>query len=325
MPHWDEPTAARRAQWRAMAASLREDAELAEAHQLALRQGFVLTREQARRAGVDDARIRSQLRRERWSNPRRGVLCVLSREAEGAGPAMSASAAHLVRTRSVISHASAAVITGIPVQRAPRRPTLTIAPGGQCNSREDIDLHAAALGSDEVIVWYGQQLTSAARTAIDIARSCGVTAGVVALDAVLHERAAEPAEVEQILKRQTGWPYSRRAHRAVDLADGRSESVLETLVRVCLVSRGVPRPELQVWVDTARGRYRVDMLWPDARVVVEADGLEKYRAGWQTVVDEKRRHEAIERAGYAVLRVTWRELMSDADDVVRRVLAALAR
>jgi very-short-patch-repair endonuclease len=176
-----------------------------------------------------------------------------------------------------------------------------------------------------VTVWYGQQLTSAARTAIDIARSCGVTAGVVALDAVLHERAAEPAEVEQILKHQTGWPYSRRAHRAVDLADGRSESVLETLVRVCLVSRGVPRPELQVWVDTARGRYRVDMLWPDARVVVEADGLEKYRAGWQTVVDEKCRHEAIERAGYAVLRVTWRELMSDADDVARRVLAALAR
>jgi very-short-patch-repair endonuclease len=53
------------------------------------------------------------------------------------------------------------------------------------------------------------------------------------------------------------------------------------------------------------------------------DGLEKYRAGWQSVVDEKRRHEAIERAGYRVIRVTWRELMSDPGEVVRRVLAAL--
>jgi hypothetical protein len=284
----------------------------------------VLTRDQARRTGVSEARIRSLLRRKKWSNPRRGVLCILPPNPHGGGRAIAAAAAHLVRPRTVISQASAAAILSIPVLRPPRRPVLTIAPGGQCNSRDDIDLHAAGLVADEVIWWYGLPLTSPARTAIDIARNHGEQAGVVALDAVLHEGATNRDELERVLRRQTGWPYSRRARRALDLTDGRSESVLETLVRVCLVSRGIAPPTPQAWIETSGGWFRVDLLWPAERVIVEVDGLGKYRAGWDRLVDEKRRQEYLEGAGYRVVRVTWRELRDDPEGVVRRVRAALA-
>jgi hypothetical protein len=57
------------------------------------------------------------------------------------------------------------------------------------------------------------------------------------------------------------------------LTDGRSESVLETLVRVCLVSRGIAPPTPQAWIETSGGWFRVDLLWPAERVIVEVDGL----------------------------------------------------
>jgi very-short-patch-repair endonuclease len=329
MPNWDEPIATRQAAWNAAASMLARPSagapNLVLAHRMALRQGFVLTREQARCADVSDRVIRSLLRRREWSNPRRGVLSVLPPQPDGSGAAIAAAAAQLVRQRSVISHTSTAAILGVPLLRRPQRPVLTIAPGGQCNSRDDIDIHAASLAADETIRWYGRNLTSPARTAIDIARSCGLRSGVVALDAVLHEGAATLDELERVVERQKGWPYSRVARRALELADGRSESVLETLVRVQLATAGVPTPTPQVWLETPHGSYRVDLLWPRQRVVLEVDGLEKYRGGWEALVAEKRRQEHLEQAGYRVIRVTWHELMDDPDAVVRRVVAALAR
>lgn len=325
MPNWDEPIAARRAEWAAAVAALDDAPDLAAAHELALQQAFVLTRDQVRRVGVPDPRVRSLLRAKKWSNPRRGVLSVLPPQPHGRGPAIAAAAAQLLRPYSVISHASTAVILGVPLLRAPRRPIVTIAPGGQCNSRPDIDIHGAELPPEQTIRWYGRPLTSAARTAVDLARNQGLQSGVVALDAVLHERAATLDEIETVLEQQRGWPYSRVARQAVDLCDERSESVLETLVRVCLVSHDIPRPTPQAWIETAHGSYRVDLLWPRQRVIVEVDGLEKYRTGWESVVAEKRRQEQLERAGYLVIRVTWRELRDDPAGVVRRVRAALAR
>ena len=48
------------------------------------------------------------------------------------------------------------------------------------------------------------------------------------------------------------------------------------------------------------GGYRVDMLWPSRRLVVEVDGLTKYGAG--SLGAEKRREQALRRLGYRVER-----------------------
>jgi very-short-patch-repair endonuclease len=325
VPISDRPIATRRAAWITAKWSLADDPDLAPAHAFALRHGFVLTRAQARRAGVSDARIRSLLRRRIWWQPRRGVLCVLPTAPDALSAAIAGSAAHLVHPQSAISHASAAAAHGLPLLQTPRRPTLTGAPGGPSNTRDNIDLHAAALHGDDTAHWFGQRITAIARTAVDVARNLGVAAGVVAMDAALHEHVTSDTELDRVVADQEGWPYVRRARRAVALSDAGSESVLETLVRVRLTLAGVTRPELQARIETAGGSYRVDMLWRRERVILEADGLDKYRAGWQTLVDEKRRQENLERAGYRVIRVTWRELMQQPDDVVRRVRAALGR
>ena len=108
------------------------------------------------------------------------------------------------------------------------------------------------------------------------------------------------------------------------MADGRAESVLESLTRLCFIVHGLPAPQLQSWIYACGRRYRVDMFWPKARVIVEVDGLLKYRDRADALVAEKRRQENLERAGHRVIRVLWDDVVNHPAETARRVATALA-
>jgi very-short-patch-repair endonuclease len=59
---------------------------------------------------------------------------------------------------------------------------------------------------------------------------------------------------------------------------------------------------LQRWI----AGYRVDFLWPEYGLILEADGRVKYAGdeGWA----EKKRQVALVRAGFHVERVLWSDL-----------------
>jgi very-short-patch-repair endonuclease len=69
------------------------------------------------------------------------------------------------------------------------------------------------------------------------------------------------------------------------------------------------------------GRFIVDLLAPEVRLVVEVDGLYHTR---RTPADA-RRDRALRRAGYSVLRLDAQLLMLDLDAAVARVAAEVAR
>lgn len=291
------------------------------AHDVALRQGFALTRAQARDCGLAERDVRRFVRRRAWTVARYGVVSPLPAAAtgpSGAGPEVAATGAALVWTDTAISHASAAAVQSLPILRAPGPPTLTADHPHRACSRADVRLHIAGLPDVDRTTWFGSPVTTPARTVVDLARSRGVASGLVAADAVLREGLASYEELCDVVDRQSGWPGVRAARRAVRLADDRAESPLESLARLLLFSAGLPIPELQPRVETAGGRYRVDMLYPRERVVIELDGLLKYRVDPHALVEEKLRQEALERAGYRVIRLLW-------DDVVRHPARTLAR
>jgi very-short-patch-repair endonuclease len=317
--------------WERVAAGLAADAygARAVAERLALTQGFVVTRAQARAAGLSDAQVRSLLRRRSWNSPRRSVLSPLGPRG-GEGPAASsdeveATAAAVVRPRTVISHDSAAVLHGIPLLRPPKRPTLTAGRGSgyQTCTREDVRIHVAGLWRADVDAWFGAPVTAVARTVMDLARLRGVAQGLMAADAALHEQLTTPRELRAALRRQRGWPGVRRARQVVEAADGLAESPLESLTRLCLREAGLPAPELQAWVDTPGGRYRVDFLWRGQKVILEADGMAKYAGNPTALADEKRRQEHLERAGYRVIRVLWEDVVRHPAQTAARVRAVL--
>ena len=60
----------------------------------------------------------------------------------------------------------------------------------------------------------------------------------------------------------------------------------------------IPEPNARV------GRYRPDMLWREARLIVELDGEDAHSSPAQIQADE-RRQAALEAMGHRVLRFTW--------------------
>lgn len=97
------------------------------------------------------------------------------------------------------------------------------------------------------------------------------------------------------------------------------------MTRACFLPAGLPRPEVGYPVLGADGRrYWADLAWPDLRVLGEADGYGKY-ADIAARHAEKDRQEALERAGWRVVRWTWSELDRTPHLVTARVAAALER
>jgi very-short-patch-repair endonuclease len=225
----------------------------------------------------------------------------------------------------VVSHDSAAAMHGLPLLHSIERPTLSVVDDDHRVATTGATIRCAGMRPEEITDWFGAPVLTVERTVADIARSTGVAAGLVAADAALHDGLT----TLELLVQARGWsryrPGVKAFDRVLELADGRAESPLETLVRLCLVDGGLPAPEPQVWVETHRGRYRVDMAYPAQRVIIEADGALKYDGREpMALVDEKRRQEALERADYVVVRVTWWEVRNEPWEVVARVRRKLA-
>jgi very-short-patch-repair endonuclease len=68
--------------------------------------------------------------------------------------------------------------------------------------------------------------------------------------------------------------------------------------------------------------YRLDFLWPKARLVVETDGLRYHRTPAQQAKDRVR-DQALVAAGFTVLRFTHAQVRYDPRHVVATLLAVL--
>lgn len=103
------------------------------------------------------------------------------------------------------------------------------------------------------------------------------------------------------LERLSRHPSVRAARTAVDLADGRSESVGESRTRLVLRSfdLGIPTPQVDIRDDDGYLVGRVDFLFEQQRTIVAFDGLIKYAGAGafsrrspapQAARDRRRRH-----------------------------------
>jgi hypothetical protein len=239
----------------------------------------------------------------------------------------SAHSRHLLAVRAtaaglgagaVISHVSAAVLHGWPVWSIPlRRVHVTRdRPSGGRRGRQ-VHLHTARLRDDEVVRVEGIAVTSPARTVLDVCRSAAHEPAVVIADAALRSGAVDAAELSMAVERAARRPGLGAARRAIEFADGRSESVGESRSRVAVARARLPDPIPQFEVHVAgEGHPRsCDLGWPELRTVGEFDGMVKYgrfRRPGETVADavvrEKLREDAIRDTGLRVVRWTWTEL-----------------
>ncbi|MDX2357345.1 type IV toxin-antitoxin system AbiEi family antitoxin domain-containing protein [Dietzia sp. PP-33] len=249
---------------------------------------------------------------------------------------LSVLAADMARDSPVFSHASAALILGLPSWGLPLRRVAVSAPGQTSRTRSTrlIKHHTVPLGDDDIIDLSGLRVTGPERTVTDIALTAGRDAAVAIADASINSGLAGAASLERAVLHSAGRSGVRKARVAMGLVDGRSESVAETLSRLTFTDFGLPEPELQAnIVDTHGNRIaRVDFLWREYGVIGECDGFGKYFDG-ATPADtrrrlgmEKDRDAELVALGYRVLHWRWADLDQPRflAERVRRVLYAAA-
>ena len=70
------------------------------------------------------------------------------------------------------------------------------------------------------------------------------------------------------------------------------------------------------------GRFVVDFLWPEHRIVVEVDGYE-FHGGRQSFEADRERDAELAVQGYRVLRFTYRQVTEEPAKVAARLSALL--
>jgi very-short-patch-repair endonuclease len=76
-------------------------------------------------------------------------------------------------------------------------------------------------------------------------------------------------------------------------------------------------------VNVRVGPYLVDFFWPEQRLVVETDGwvVHGRRAAFES---DRMRDATLQARGFAVLRFTWRHVISECTRVVVAIAQVLA-
>lgn len=246
-----------------------------------------------------------------------------------------AQAAH---PRSVISHRTAAELTGLRVWSGATPGSsantvwLSCEPGARRNlKRTDVVLRRAGLVEADLELHHGLWLTSTARTTVDLARELPLPEAVVTADHALS-RGVSRIELDAALARQYNWPGIANARAAIAFAEPLSESALESFARAILVAGGLPDPILQAqfWDGYRWLTDRVDLWWPEFRTVGEADGLEKYEAA--TARERRGRlRRAFERdqrladRGLELVHFGWEDVVFRPEALLRRFGAAFER
>src|SRR5690606_6707842 len=233
---------------------------------------------------------------------------------------------------AVFSHATAAVLLGLPVWNVPLGVvTVTRRKGFSGRFEADVRHVEAPLGADEIVEVDGLRVTSLERTMVDVAREYDLVAATVICDAALRAGADRDRAFLLLAKRYT-WSRTRLISYPLRLADGRAESPGESRLRVLVALQGLPEPEPQGALHDRDGRFigRGDLVFWTERTVVEFDGMFKYgvdldeRDPRDRLFQEKVREDRIREAGYEVVRVTWVDL-DDPFRVAARIRAAFAR
>jgi hypothetical protein len=183
-------------------------------------------------------------------------------------------------------------------------------------------VHRTTVAAGEVMtVAEDIRITAPARTAWDIATLEPVPTAVALLDGMVRSGQLDGGACRQLLGESHGRWRASRAATVLPLVDGRSESPPESWVRVACARAGLPSPVPQ-FVVLQDGEFlgRVDLAWPDARLIVEYEGAHHFDE--LQIRRDDRRYRRLIAAGWRVIRLSAADLR-DMDDVVRRIREAL--
>ena len=218
------------------------------------------------------------------------------------------AAVALLAPSAAFSHATAAALSGLPLARD-RTPLGIEVTGPVPPVVEGVRGHRGQAGAG-VRLADGLRVTTGARTWADLAPRLALDDLVVLGDAALRRGLTDLVELTAWAARP-GRRGARRMRAAIPLLEPRTDSPMETRLRLLIVRGGLPRPVAGADV-VVRGVWlaRPDLAYPALRIAIEYDGDHHRtdRQQWQRDIGRRR---VLEDHGWLLVVVT-------ADDVLRR-------
>jgi hypothetical protein len=298
----------------------------------------LLHRADALAQGFSDEELAATVRRRQLIRLQRGAYVVapsvVPSDAAGRHRLSVAATVNGLRLSGAVSHASAAVVHGLPLWQVQlARVHVLRRPPANGSGSARVHLHVARFRDDELTVVDDVLVTDVTRTVVDLARTESFESAVVTADAALASRRTTAARLAHCLASMGRGPGTRRAARVLAFADGAGESVGESRSRVLMHRLGLPAPDLQVRVLRADGSSagRCDFGWRRYRTLGEFDGRVKYgrllkagQSAGDVVFEEKLREDELRDLRWEVVRWTWADL-SPGGVVAGRLQRAFAR
>jgi very-short-patch-repair endonuclease len=259
---------------------------------IAAGQHGVVTTAQLGKVGITENSIRRGVVAARLHRLHRGVYAVGHPAISFEGRCLAAVLA--LGEGAVLSHRSAAELWNIlPRATGPIHVTLPSDAGRK--RRKGLIIHRSrTLGPQSTAFTAGVRATTAARTLTDLRPGIGRE---------LHDRATRRALDLGLISRDPA---------ISDTALTRSE-LERTFIRLLRRHR-LPQPVVNARI----GRYEVDFLWREQRLVVETDGF-RYHGTRDAFERDRKRDADLQARGYRVLRVTHKQLRDSPRKVARSV------
>jgi very-short-patch-repair endonuclease len=286
----------------------------------AARQDGVIHREQALYLGLTEGQIEVRLRTGRWAIVFRSVYRI---EGSPRGWAQSLRAAALWARRDfAISHRSAAAL--MRLARFPEGP-IELSVTRCLSPPKRLVIHRVAeLRECDVEIVRGFRATSAARTLVDLCALESAHTLEATADEMLRRRLTTLEKIEGAVARAPRRGVSFLYALLKRYRDGErpAESELESRAMELIDNAGLPRPTKQVPINAGGRLYRLDMLYPSRKVVIEADSFLHHSDPMASERDRLRRN-ALTSRGFLVFHWTWTAIKNEGDQLAGELARAL--
>lgn len=173
-------------------------------------------------------------------------------------------------------------------------------------ARARVKLRRARLFESEVIAMHELRITCPLRTVRDLGSGPDIVEAVIAIEMALRAGIVTLADVANFVDSHPGEKGIARLRQAVSVVEPRSESPMETRLRMQLITARLPNPCVQAEIRDSHGQFlgRADLYYPDRLLIIEYDGA-NHR---DRLTADMRRQNALLSAGYHLLRFTAADL-----------------
>jgi very-short-patch-repair endonuclease len=282
---------------------------------LAARQHGAVAARQLWAAGVSRAEVRQRVSTGWLTRRYRGVYLVGPLRSECTEPMAAVLA---LPTGGLLSHYPAAVRWVLrPARREPMHVTVT---AGDARGPAEIEVHRVTdLHPTDRTTRDGIPVTSPARTLLDLATQVSAKDLARAADEARVHRLVTDHSLNEQFQRYPHHRGTAALRNAIQTEPALTRSEAERRFLELVRAAGLPEPETNARV----GRYEVDFLWRDQRLIVEVDGY-AFHSSRSSFEQDRHRDAELTAGGFRVMRQTWRQVTRQREALVATLATALA-